>query len=77
VTGVEVLAYPNNPDLWELLVERAVAQEGLQRWLVPDYQELVTSLLLRRKFHEMARYTMMIKTVAVPVVNRGMAAVGA
>ena len=75
--GVEVQAHPNHPELWNVLVERALSQGGIQNWLVPDYQEMVTELLLRRKFHEAARYTMMIKTVAVPVATVGMAPVEA
>ena len=75
VTGAEVLAHPNNPDLWEALLERALEHEGVQRWLVPDYQEVVAGLLLRRQFQELARYSVMIKkTVATPVLSPGMAA---
>jgi len=77
ITAGEGLAHPGSPELWETLVGWAQAQEGPQRWLVPDYQELVTELLLRRRFREMAHYNVMIKTVAVPVVTRGMAAVEA
>jgi hypothetical protein len=77
VTEIEVMAHPDNPELWEALVERTVGQEGPQRWLVPDYQKEVPGLLLQRRFHEVARYSMMIKTVAVPVWSSGMAPVEA
>ena len=77
VTGIEVVAHTDNPELWEALVDRTVREGGLQRWLVPDYQKEVPGLLLRRQFHEVARYSMMIKTVAVPVLNPGMAPVEA
>ncbi len=73
----EALVHPGKPDLWELLVERALARKGLIRWLVPEHQELVASLLHRREFHEVARYTMLIKTLAVPVVERRLAPVEA
>ena len=73
----EALVHPGKPDLWEVLVERALARKGLLRWLVPEYQELVASLLLRREFHEVAQYTLLIKTLAVPVVDRRMAPVEA
>ena len=77
VTGAELLAHPNSPDLWDGLVEQALAQGGLHRWLVPDYQDVVTNLLLRRNFRAVASYSMMTKTVAVPVLTPGMAAVEA
>jgi hypothetical protein len=77
VTRAEALAHPGNPDLWEVLVDSALARKGLLRWLVPEYQEHAASLLLRREFHEVARYTMLIKTLAVPVVDRRMAPVEA
>ena len=77
VAGIEVMAHPDNPELWEVLVERTVGQGGHQRWLVPDYQKEVPGLLLQRRFQEVARYSMMIKTVAVPVLSYGMAPVEA
>ena len=77
MTAGEVLAHPGSPELWEVLVRWAQAQEGPQRWLVPDYQELVAELLLRRRFREVAHYNVMIKTMASPVGSRGMAAVEA
>ena len=77
VAGIEVMAHPDNPELWEALVERTVGQGGLQRWLVPEYQKEVPGLLLRRQFQEVDRYSVMIKRVAVPVYNPGMAPVEA
>ncbi len=77
VMGGEVLVEPGNPRLWAALVEWALIQGGTQRWLVPDYQETVSSLLLRRQFREVARYTVMIKTVAAPVAKPGMVTVEA
>ncbi len=77
VTRAEAVAHPCNPDLWEVLVDSALARKGLLRWLVPEYQERLASLLLSREFHEVARYTMLIKALAVPVVDRRMAPVEA
>ena len=77
VTGVEALASPDEAGMWEALVACALTQTGAQRWLVPDYHEEVASQLLRRQYHEVARYSMMIKTVAVPVASQGMATVEA
>ncbi len=77
VTGVEALAQPNDPELWEALLERALEHEGVQRWLVPDYMEEAAGSLLRRGFRELARYNVMVKTVVVPVARPGMAAVEA
>ena len=72
-TKAEVLVHPDNPGLWEDLVECALVREGPVRWLVPEYQELVASLLLRRGFREVAQYNLLIKTLAVLVVERRMA----
>ena len=77
VTGVEALANPDEVGMWEALVAGAQTQTGTQRWLVPDYHEEVASQLLRRQYHEVARYSVMIKTVAVPVASQGMATVEA
>ena len=77
VTAVEALADPNDANMWEALVAWALTQEGFQRWLVRDYHEEVAKQLLRSQFHEVACYSVMIKTVAVPVGSRGMATVEA
>ena len=61
----------------EVLVAQTVDQGGRQSWLVPDYQKEIPGLLLKRRFKEVARYCMMIKTVAVPVLSHGMAPVEA
>ena len=39
-------------------------------WLVPSYQENALDLLGRNGLHEAGHYTMLIKTVTVPVRNR-------
>jgi len=72
-----VLAHPDNPELWEKAVDWALSQGRKHRWLVPDYQEMVSSLLLRRQFRLVSSYNVMIKTVAVPVARPGMVAVEA
>ena len=77
VTSVEGLVQPGMPELWESLVERSMEQGAPHRWLVPDYQDSMTQLLLRRHFTEVAYYTVMIKMVAVPVGKHGMATVEA
>ena len=77
VSGIEVMAHPDNPEVWEALLQRTVGQGGPQKWLVPDYQMEVAGLLLQRRFREVARYSMMIKTAAVPVMSFGMAPVEA
>jgi hypothetical protein len=73
----EVLVHPDSSDLWRGLVEMTLAHRGLQRWLVPDYQTLAADILLGHGFYETARFTMLIKTVAVPVMSLGMAPVEA
>ena len=73
----EVLVAPASPELWEPAVERALREGGTHCWLVPDYQETVGDLLLRRQFREVAEYIAMIKTVAAAVAKPAMAAVEA
>ena len=77
VMGGEVLADPGNPELWAASVEWALNKGGMQKWLVPDYQEMVSSLLLRRQFQAVSRYNVMIKTVVAPVAKPGMVTVEA
>ena len=77
VTAVEALADPSDADMWEELVAWALTQEGVQRWLVRDYHEEVARQLTRHQFHEVACYSVMIKTVAVPVASHAMATVEA
>lgn len=72
-----VLAHPDNPELWEKAVDWALSQGRKHRWLVPDYQEMVSRLLLRRQFRLVSSYSVMIKTVAVPVARPGIVAVEA
>ena len=69
----EVLVHPDYSYLWRGLVELALAQGGLQRWLVPDYQTVTADILLGHGYYETARFTMMSKTVAVPIRSLGMA----
>ncbi len=73
----EVLAHPDHPESLSALVQLAVAQRGTTRWWVADYQEMTKSLLLHQGFQETARYFMLIKTMTVRALNRGMAPVEA
>lgn len=73
----EVLVHPDHSELWRGLVDLALAHGGLELWLVPDYQTTIADILLDLGFRETARFTMMIKTVAVPVMSLGMAPVEA
>ncbi len=63
----QVVAHPNHPDVMPHLVQMSY---NTLNWLVPSYQENAADLLARRGLHEAGRYTMLIKTVTVPVVNR-------
>ena len=62
-----VVAHPDHPDVMPHLVQMS---DKTLNWLVPSYQEHAADLLARRGLHEAGRYTMLIKTVTVPVVNR-------
>jgi hypothetical protein len=73
----ELLVHPQYTDLLPALVEVALARGGSQRWLVPDYQESLRNLLRYHGFHEVACYTMLVKTVAARVTSHGMVPVEA
>lgn len=73
----EVLVHPDSSKLWRDLVELTLARGGRQRWLVPNYQTITADILLGHGFYETARFTVLIKTVAVPVMSLGMAPVEA
>jgi len=62
-----MIGHPNHPETTAHLV-RLSGQ--IQNWLVPDYQEHIVELLGRQGLQESGRYTMLIKTVAVPVRSR-------
>jgi hypothetical protein len=73
----EVLAHPDHPESLSALVHLAIARRGTTRWWVPGYQEMTKSLLLHQGFQEIARYFMLIKTMAVRALSHGMAPVEA
>ena len=72
-----VMYHPGFPDALPALLYNALAQPGLNKWLIPDYQEMAHELLLRRGLVETARYVVLVKTVAAPVMSPGFAAVEA
>jgi hypothetical protein len=72
-----IMTHPDHPQLLPAMVNLALSHAGPQKWLVPDYQKAVQDQLRQHKFREVARYTMLIKTVAVPVMCPGMAPVEA
>jgi len=61
------LAHPDHPDIMPHLIGMSY---NTLNWLVPSYQENATDLLTRQGLHETGRYTMLIKTVTVPVMSR-------
>lgn len=63
----QMIGHPDHPGTTSHLA-RLCGQT--QNWLVPDYQEHIIDLLERLGLSEAGRYTMLIKTVAVPVRNR-------
>jgi hypothetical protein len=73
----KVMVHPDHPDVLSQLVNLALSTPGAHKWLVPGYQEPVCDQLGYRGFQERARYTMLIKKVAVPVMQSGMAPVEA
>ena len=63
----KVLAHPGYPDVMSHLIQMS---SNAQNWLVPVYQKNAVDLLARNGLHEAGRYTMLIKKVTVPVLNR-------
>ena len=66
-TAGRMIGHPNPPETTTHLV---LLSCQAQNWLVPDYQEHIVELLDRQGLQEFGRYTMLIKTVAVPVRSR-------
>ena len=73
----KVMVHPNHPELIESLTRLALSRTGHQRWLAPNYQETVCDQLNYGGLQEAARFTMLINTVAAPVMCAGMAPVEA
>ena len=63
----QVLAHPGHPGMMAHLIETS---HNTLDWLVPSYQENAVDLLGRSGLHEAGQYTMLIKTVTIPVINR-------
>ena len=66
-TAGQTLGHPDYPDSTRYLVGISC---NTQKWLVPNYQQNVAGLLKRQGLQEVGRYTMLIKTVSVPVRSR-------
>jgi len=66
-TAGQTLGHPDHPDSTRYLVNLNCQA---QNWLVPDYQQNAAEMLERQGLQEVGRYTMLIKTVAVPVRSR-------
>jgi hypothetical protein len=77
ITEGEIMVHPDHPGLLPALLELALAQGGIHRWLVPDYQEMVGDWLRYRGFRQAARYVILVKTVTARVLIPGMAPVEA
>ena len=63
----QIVGHPDHPGTAPYLVRDSCQT---QNWLVPSYRPNIVELLDRQGLHETARYTMLIKTVAVPVRSR-------
>ena len=63
----QLIGHSDHPETIQHLVRMSCQT---QNWLVPDYQEHIAGLLDRQGLHEAGRYTMLIKTVTVPVRSR-------
>lgn len=63
----QLIGHPSHPETGAYLVTLSCQTRN---WLVPDYQQNLTEFLARQGLQEAGRYTMLIKTVAVPVRSR-------
>ena len=77
IVDVQTMTHPDHPEALYPAMDYALAQPGIQRWLVPSYQESVSARLENRGFRRVAEYTLMVKIVAVPAFHYGMAPVEA
>jgi hypothetical protein len=66
-TAGQTLGHPEYPDSTRYLIDISC---HTQNWLVPNYQQNVAELLERQGLQEVGRYTMLIKTVSMPVRSR-------
>ncbi len=73
----EVMAHPDCPETLARLVDFASCQARGLRWLLPDHQVSVGDRLQWLGGGRVAEYTMLVKMVAVPSVQYGMAPVEA
>ena len=60
----QIVSNPNHPELTQYLID--ISHQTLN-WLVPCYQKTLFGLLKEQGLQELGRYTMLIKTVSVPV----------
>jgi hypothetical protein len=63
----QMIGHPDHPESTPHLVRMSCQT---QNWLMPDYQQHMVGLLDRHGLREAGRYTMLIKTVTVPVRSR-------
>ena len=73
----QMLVHPDHPGLVPGLINLALNSAGVRSWLLPDYQDYLRHYLQQRGLQAVTNYTMLIKTVAVPVRSPGVAAVEA
>ena len=73
----QIMYHPGFPEVLPALLTKGLAIAGPHKWLIPDYQEMAQELLVRRGFGETARYLVLVKTVAAPIMAPGFAAVEA
>ena len=74
---MQLMNHPDHPGVLYPALDYALAQPGILRWLIPDYLEPVAERLGNRGFRRLADYTMLVKMVAVPARDYGMAPVEA
>ena len=72
-----MLVHPDHSQLVPGLINLGLSSAGAGSWLLPDYHDHLRRSLQLRGLQAVTNYTMLIKTVAVPVRSTGVAAVEA
>ena len=64
---VELMVHPDAGEALPALLDYALEGQGVQLWLVPEYQEFLGRLLIHRGFREVAHFSLLVKTTTARI----------